>query len=65
MSLLVMEGKKVDLAICNILINTLSTRSNLMLLWDYIYINYSSNRQVFVLAELSYMTVFDFPSTQS
>jgi hypothetical protein len=48
----------------NIVLNTLSAHSTSTLLQDQICINSSSSRQVTGLAELSYATDFDFPSTQ-
>jgi hypothetical protein len=66
MPLLLMGGKGADLVIRgNVVLNTLSTRSTSTLLRDQICINSPSNRQVFGLAELSYATGFDSPSTQS
>jgi hypothetical protein len=59
-------GKEADLVIRgNVVLNTLSARSTSTLLRDQICINSPSNRQVFGLAELSYATGFDSPSTQS
>jgi hypothetical protein len=64
--LLLTGGKGADLVIRgNVVLNTLSARSTLMLLRDQICINSPSIRQVSGLAELSYATGFDFPSTQS
>jgi hypothetical protein len=64
--LLLTGGKGADLVIRgNVVLNTLSARSTLMLLRDRICITSSSSRQVSGLAELSYATGFDFTSTQS
>jgi hypothetical protein len=65
-SLLLTGGKGADLVIRgNVVLNTLSARSTSTLLRDQICINSSSNRQVTGLAELSYATVFNLPSTQT
>jgi hypothetical protein len=59
-------GKGADLVIRgNVVLNTLSTRFTSTLLLDQICINSPSIRQVSGLAELSYATGFDSPSTQS
>jgi hypothetical protein len=59
-------GKGADLVIRgNVVLNTLSARSTSTLLLDQICINSPSSRQVTGLAELSYATVFDLPSTQT
>jgi hypothetical protein len=65
--LLLTRGKGADLVIRgNVVLNTLSARSTSTLLRrDQICINSSSRRQVLGLAELSYATAFDSPSTQS
>jgi hypothetical protein len=64
--LLLTEGKGADLVIRgNVVISTLSARSTSTLLLDQICINSPSIRQVSGLAELSYATGFDSPSTQS
>jgi hypothetical protein len=65
--LLLTGGKGADLVICgDVVLNTLSARSTSTLLRrDQICINSPSSRQVFGLAELSYATGFDSPSTQS
>jgi hypothetical protein len=58
-------GNGVDLVIRgDIVLNTLSARSTSTLLRDQICINSTSTRQVSGLAELSYATGFDSPSTQ-
>jgi hypothetical protein len=63
-SLLLTGGKRADLVICgNVVLNTLSACSTSTLLRDLIYIKSSSSRQVSALAELSYATGFDSPST--
>jgi hypothetical protein len=63
--LLLTGGKGADLVIRgDVVLNTLSARSTSTLLRDQICINSSSSRQVTGLAELSYATDFDFPSTQ-
>jgi hypothetical protein len=65
-SLLLTGGKRADLVIRgNVVLNTLSARSTSTLLLDQICINSPSIRQVSGLAELSYATGFDSPSTQS
>jgi hypothetical protein len=64
--LLLTGGKGADLVIRgNVVLNTLSARSTSTLLLDQICINSPSIRQVSGLAELSYATGFDSPSTQS
>jgi hypothetical protein len=64
--LLLTGGKRADLVIRgNVVLNTLSARSTSTLLLDQICINSPSSRQVTGLAELSYATVFDLPSTQT
>jgi hypothetical protein len=64
--LLLTGGKGADLVIRgNVVLNTLSARSTSTLLRNHICINSSSRRQVLGLAELSYATNFDSPSTQS
>jgi hypothetical protein len=64
--LLLTGGKGADLVVRgNVVLNTLSARSTSTLLLDQICINSPSIRQVFGLAELSYATGFDSPSTQS
>jgi hypothetical protein len=64
--LLLTGGKGADLVIRgNVVLNTLSARSTSTLLRDQICIKSPSIRQVSGLAELSYATGFDFPSTQS
>jgi hypothetical protein len=63
--LLLTGGKGADLVIRgNVVLNTLSARSTSTLLRDQICINSSINRQVPGLAELSYATGFDSPSTK-
>jgi hypothetical protein len=63
--LLLTGGNGVDLVIRGaIVLNTLSARSTSTLLRDQICINSTSTRQVSGLAELSYATGFDSPSTQ-
>jgi hypothetical protein len=63
-SLLLTGGKGADLVIRgDVVLNTLSARSTSTLLRDQICINSSSRRQVLGLAELSYATAFDSPST--
>ena len=65
-TLLLTGGKGADLVIRgDVILNTLSARSTSTLLRDQICINSSSSRQVTGLAELSYATVFDLPSTQT
>jgi hypothetical protein len=65
-SLLLTGGKGADLVIRgNVVLNTLSARSTSTLLRDQICINSPSSRHVTDLAELSYATVFDLPSTQT
>jgi hypothetical protein len=62
--LLLTGGKGADLVIRgNVVLNTLSARSTSTLLRDQICINSPSIRQVSGLAELSYATDFDYPST--
>jgi hypothetical protein len=62
--LLLTGGKGADLVIRgNVVLNTLSARYTSTLLRDQICINSPSSRQVTGLAELSYATVFDLPST--
>jgi hypothetical protein len=64
--LLLTGGKGADLMIRgNVVLNTLSARSTSTLLLDQICINSPSIRPVSGLAELSYATGFDSPSTQS
>jgi hypothetical protein len=64
--LLLMGGKGAELVIRgDIVLNMLSARSTSTLLLDQICINSPSIRQVSGLAELSYATGFDSPSTQS
>jgi hypothetical protein len=48
----------------DVVLNTLSARSTSTLLQDQICINSLSRWQVLGLAELSYVTTFDSPSTQ-
>jgi hypothetical protein len=63
-SLLLTGGKGADLVIRgNVVLNTLSACSTSTLLRDQICINSSARRQVLGLAELSYATAFDSPST--
>jgi hypothetical protein len=58
--LLLTGGKGTDLVIRgNVVLNTLSAHSTLMLLRDLICINSPSSWQVLGLAELSYTTGFD------
>jgi hypothetical protein len=58
--LLLTGGKGADLVIRgDVVLNTLSARSTSTLLWDQIYINSLSSRQVSGLAELSYATGFN------
>jgi hypothetical protein len=64
--LLLTGGKGADLVIRgDVVLNTLSARSTSRSLRDQICINSPSSRQVLRLAELSYATVFDSPSTQT
>jgi hypothetical protein len=63
--LLMTGGKGADLVIRgDVVLNTLSARSTSTLLQDQICINSLSRWQVLGLAELSYVTTFDSPSTQ-
>jgi hypothetical protein len=63
--LLLTGGKGADLVIRgDVVLNTLSARSTSTLLRNQICINSTSIRQVSGLAELSYATGFDSPSTQ-
>jgi hypothetical protein len=64
--LLLTGGKGADLVIRgNVVLNTLSARSTLILPRDQICIDSPSSWQVTGLAKLSYATGFDLPSTQS
>jgi hypothetical protein len=64
-SLLLTGGKGADLVIRgNVVLNTLSARSTSTLLRNAICTDSPSIRQVSGLAELSYATGFDSPSTR-